>query len=514
MIIHLNESIFYRLLTEATTEEIYQKYYSDIPYNVYCQILNLDPTYRNGRMGKYTKWLLNIYRKGTFREGDFSEAKRLLPIYDRYKNVVQVKDIMTLNSMGELYQVVQPYMSGDQATSKSDAARRTKDGAEKVYEDNKWLIIIPHTKEAAILYGKHTEWCTAAEKSDNMFDYYNRQGPLYINIDKLRNRKYQFHFESNQYMNEHDNDIREFNDQYRSDQTVADLIGMPQGAREFYLNELGSKAGVIILTLEEDLKLCVKEFNANRGNIIGMLKLFDEIEYVDEHDNYINVSSENAKEKFEKDPQNRSLYIVHKRGMYNVVNLKSSKLLLKNWSNLTTIPAPNIVKIYTTNSEGMNSCILVDSNGNPILNNKWYHNMDTSKDGKFIVTESDGYYELYMLDGGKYRNLGLKLDSILFTSLRANPDNIGFIAANSLGSENRFTYNSYISKATGKLITFDEIIDSFMNYVRKIGGYPSSRERDGIIRDFEVNVLGGILPYSIFSFMSELYTDYIKNTHK
>ena len=239
MIIHLNENIFHRLfLTEATTEEIYQKYYTDIPYGTYCQILQLDPTYRNGRMGKYTKWLLNIYRKGTFKEGDFGEATNLLSVYDKYKNVVQVKDIMTLNSMGELYRVVEPYMEGDKATSKSDAARKIKGGAEKVYEDGQWLIIIPHTKEAAILYGKNTEWCTAAEKSENMFDYYNKKGPLYINIDKVNNRKYQFHFETSSYMNEEDESIlydEDDNVQIESpNSSVADAIGMPPGAKKYY----------------------------------------------------------------------------------------------------------------------------------------------------------------------------------------------------------------------------------------------------------------------------------------
>ena len=240
MIIHLNENIFHRLfLTEATKEEIYQKYYSDIPYRTFIQILKLDPTYNDGRMGKYCKWLLNIYRKGTFKEGDFNEAVRLLPIYDRYKNVVPVRDIMTLNSMGELYRVVQPYMEGDKATSKSDAARKIKNGAEKVYEDDKWLIVIPHTKEAAILYGKNTQWCTAAEKSENMFDYYDEKGPLYVNIDKANNRKYQFHLETYQFMDEKDEPI--VGDNLDEKPTIpnvntsgADLIGMTPGAKNFY----------------------------------------------------------------------------------------------------------------------------------------------------------------------------------------------------------------------------------------------------------------------------------------
>ena len=37
-----------------------------------------------------------------------------------------------------------------------------------------------------------------------MFDEYNQHGPLYVFHDKKANKKYQFHFNSNQFMNEHD----------------------------------------------------------------------------------------------------------------------------------------------------------------------------------------------------------------------------------------------------------------------------------------------------------------------
>ena len=220
--------------------DIHTKYYSDIPYNDYLYIVKTcDPTYDNvsGKMGKYTKWLLGMYRKGTFTRGDFGEARSMLIVFDRYKNRVQVRDVTQLHSMGELYQVVKPFMEGDQAVSKSDEIRRTKQGAEKVYEDNKWLVVVPHTKEAAILYGKNTEWCTAAEKSENMFDYYNNEGPLYINIDKINNRKYQFHFESNQFKDEKDDEIED---------DIFNTIGATNGLIKFY----EERAGIGILNMK------------------------------------------------------------------------------------------------------------------------------------------------------------------------------------------------------------------------------------------------------------------------
>ena len=66
------------------------------------------------------------------------------------------------------------------------------------------MIIVPHTEEASCYYGKGTQWCTAANNGNNMFEYYNDNGNLYININKLTHEKYQFHFETDSFMDETD----------------------------------------------------------------------------------------------------------------------------------------------------------------------------------------------------------------------------------------------------------------------------------------------------------------------
>lgn len=72
---------------------------------------------------------------------------------------------------------------------------------DKIYEDSKWVLLTPKTREAAILYGKGTQWCTAATESTNYFDYYNDRGPLYILINKKNpEEKYQYHLPTNSFM--------------------------------------------------------------------------------------------------------------------------------------------------------------------------------------------------------------------------------------------------------------------------------------------------------------------------
>jgi hypothetical protein len=57
--------------------------------------------------------------------------------------------------------------------------------------------------EASCKYGAHTKWCTTSE-NDNMFDYYNKQGKLYVIIPKhpsYKDEKYQFLLPNNHSIN-------------------------------------------------------------------------------------------------------------------------------------------------------------------------------------------------------------------------------------------------------------------------------------------------------------------------
>lgn len=247
-IITINESQALSLLFEAASlGDIYQKYYSQIPEETFRQIVSADPTYnveKPDKMGKFGKWLLNLYQKGALKNEDLYKAKDYLSTFVKFNAKINQKDINKYSSLPELYKTIEPFISNpEQSTSKSDEVRKIKEGAQKVYEDAKWLVIVPLTQEASCYYGKGTQWCTAADVSDNMFDYYNEKGNLYINILKGTNTKYQFHFETNSFMDEHDDYIPH---------PVTQSIGLTKGLQDFYINKYGMKASVP-LTTESDL---------------------------------------------------------------------------------------------------------------------------------------------------------------------------------------------------------------------------------------------------------------------
>ena len=221
----LNEEL---ILEAASLSDVYQKYYSNIPEEEFKQIVAADPTAGEDKMGKYSKWLLALYTNGNLPLEDLYKANEYLTTFHKYKGKLEKKDIGQYKSLPDLYDAIEPYSDNTQAASHKEEIRQIKQDAEKVYEDKTWLVIVPHTKEAAIEYGKGTQWCTAATGSYNYFDDYNEEGPLYININKKTGKKYQFHFESGQFMNEQDRPIS--------------ISKMPKALKNFYYQKYGLKA--------------------------------------------------------------------------------------------------------------------------------------------------------------------------------------------------------------------------------------------------------------------------------
>ena len=244
--------LFEQYLIEATLDDIYTKYYSNIPQDEFWQIIKADPTYdeqKSQKMGKYGKWLLNLYKQGRLKNEDLYKATDYLSYFVKYYNKITEKDINKLPDLPSLYNIIKPYKeasdNGEEiATSKSDEVRKIKEDAEKVFEDNQWLVVVPHTQEASCYYGKNTQWCTAATDSYNMFNQYNNKGPLFINIRKADGKKFQFHFETNSFMDETDTPIHT---------PIAKTIGLNTNLVQYYISRYGGKATIILTCNNLDL---------------------------------------------------------------------------------------------------------------------------------------------------------------------------------------------------------------------------------------------------------------------
>lgn len=186
-------------------EEI-KKYYPKIDDNMIKTLVALDPTFKGGdQLGKYGKWILNLYNRKLLKDEDFYKVTEYLTTFVNNLSKMPNKDIMTYKSLPDLAQAIQPF-EGQKDISNRQQVRDIKKGAKKVMETNDWLVIQPTTEESACYYGANTKWCTAS-KENSMFNYYNEQGPIYIFINKKDNSKFQFHAQSFQFMDELDDPI-------------------------------------------------------------------------------------------------------------------------------------------------------------------------------------------------------------------------------------------------------------------------------------------------------------------
>ena len=261
-----------------TILNIYNSYYKHIPLDVFNAAVSADPTsYNQGevvKVGNFVKWILKLYTNGSWKPGDSYETRELLTKFNKYKSKLPIekRDINKFNSISELYNLIQT-LEGQGVKSQKDVKR---EGAEVVYEDSEWKIVIPHTEEASCIYGAHTKWCTAG-RGDNMFDYYNKQGPLYININKVTGDKYQFHFESWSFMDAKDEEIS------------IRKIGLSEGAIEYY-KSIGKELYFIydeVGNFYEGFAMVYKEGKYNFINKQGEL-LWDKDEWFDDVSNFNN----------------------------------------------------------------------------------------------------------------------------------------------------------------------------------------------------------------------------------
>ena len=169
------------------------------------KLLMADPTAsqndRGSFAGKYGVWIGNMYVNGSIKPGDTPELKSVLFTYD--KNKMQLPPLKDCKSLSELIGWVKDLSDDFKAVRNQSKA---KADLEKVYEDDEWVVYVPHSHAAARRGGEGTHWCTASEDPE-YYDYYSSRGPLYINIRKSDGAKFQFHFESSQFMDADDEPV-------------------------------------------------------------------------------------------------------------------------------------------------------------------------------------------------------------------------------------------------------------------------------------------------------------------
>lgn len=165
-----------------------------------------DPT----KNKQYVPWIIRMYTNSPSLKFEDAVSKVFDPLIKFFK-LVQKKQIPAPNNdIGRVKDLATLVQLVDQFPDVEDKDKDADRGQAKAYyEDDQLRIIVPEDKTAACYYGQGTRWCTAST-NNNMFDRYNKDGAMYIILPKkpaYTGEKYQFHFETKQFMDEKDHRV-------------------------------------------------------------------------------------------------------------------------------------------------------------------------------------------------------------------------------------------------------------------------------------------------------------------
>lgn len=194
-----------------------RKYYPNIPDDVFMQIIKLDPTYRGGdSLGKYGKWILNLYNRGSITEDDFEEITPILQQFTTYRNRVANKDLNSYKTLQDLSDILASVVDDDSMLSPRQKVRflkNVKAGRVKVSKEDdydivldtpNYVVYVPNTHEASMKLGKGTKWCTAHENPQWYNHYTEDGGKLYIVKSKETGERWQYSDKSEDFLNQND----------------------------------------------------------------------------------------------------------------------------------------------------------------------------------------------------------------------------------------------------------------------------------------------------------------------
>ena len=270
-------SIITNILSEQKGEDVYNKYYSDIDKNKAIELLKLDNKSKiNGNdiihIGLGAKILFEIQRNGDIQKEDYPKAELYISLINKY-NIKYDKS--TIKFLPDLHKLVKKYMLDVDAPLDLILEELPSNEYDKVYDGPEWVIFVPKTEKASCWLGVNTQWCTTygkyslnkefKDKDKNKFEEYNREGFLYIIINKSDEKeKYQFHFEKVQFMDKDDKKI-----------DLEEFYEKNTGIKSFF-----KKIGDEILSLYEngDLNLSyypIDTFPEHITKVDGSLKLND-----------------------------------------------------------------------------------------------------------------------------------------------------------------------------------------------------------------------------------------------
>lgn len=107
-----------------------------------------------------------------------NELKDNLEHFFKNPSKYEIKDINQFKSAKEFEDAV------DIAKQKLSRKEMKETGVDKVFEDDRFVLLMPKTHKASCRYGARTRWCVTMRGYSGYFESYFGQGPIFFLIDK------------------------------------------------------------------------------------------------------------------------------------------------------------------------------------------------------------------------------------------------------------------------------------------------------------------------------------------
>ena len=187
-----------------------------IPLNVVKFLAQYDATPQR----KYLQWMVLQFTRGLLLLEDAYKLPEIIQRFEQYGAKLPKKSIDQYKSYRDLDKALIEFEREQTASGTAERSTGLRTflarpdvqshmggtNSKIVYQSPRLLIVQPLNRQASCQLGKGTKWCVAATTSQNYFDHYTSQGPLYFMYTD-KGRKYGIHFETNNFMDEQDHPV-------------------------------------------------------------------------------------------------------------------------------------------------------------------------------------------------------------------------------------------------------------------------------------------------------------------
>ena len=170
---------FIELIFEGREDDFKATYANKFSPEKLEAIINMANEVPNG--SKFLTFLGKVLPNTGFSQGILDDTVK--PVLKKFVAIgpnLEIKDINQYNTFAELNTAIQKY------ENRIRREVQTIEGADLVYENERFTVVAPLTTAASCYYGAGTKWCTSSSADNTHFNNYMKDGKLFYIIDKTK----------------------------------------------------------------------------------------------------------------------------------------------------------------------------------------------------------------------------------------------------------------------------------------------------------------------------------------